>query len=61
MCSSANLQGLATKGKFELNRVEKALSILKGVINYSDFKDVDMVIEVRHYILSFASSICILV
>lgn len=59
MCSSATFQGLATKGKFELNRVEKALSILKGVINYSDFKDVDMVIEVRHYILSFAISICI--
>ncbi|GMY17611.1 Crotonase superfamily [Fagus crenata] len=41
----ANLQGLATKGKFELNRVERALSNLKGGINYSDFKDADMVIE----------------
>ena len=40
ICSSDNLQGLVTKGKIELKGMEKALSILKGVLDYLDFKDV---------------------
>lgn len=35
-------KALVTKGKIELKGMEKALSILKGVLDYSDFKDVDI-------------------
>ncbi|KAK4757727.1 hypothetical protein SAY87_019028 [Trapa incisa] len=41
----ANVQGLVSKGKLTTVKAEKALSMLKGVLDYSDFKDVDMVIE----------------
>lgn len=34
------------KGKLTQGNAEKALSMLKGVLDYADFKDVDMVIEV---------------
>lgn len=42
-----------TKGKIELKGMEKALSILKGVLDYSNFKDVDTVIEVSHYVFYY--------
>ena len=35
------------KGKLTQNKADKALLILKGALDYSDFKDVDMVIEVN--------------
>ncbi|KAJ7969590.1 Peroxisomal fatty acid beta-oxidation multifunctional protein [Quillaja saponaria] len=41
----ANLHGLVTKGKLMKDKADKALSLLKGVLDYSEFKDVDMVIE----------------
>ncbi|XVF34858.1 hypothetical protein REPUB_Repub18cG0094700 [Reevesia pubescens] len=41
----ANVQGLVTRGKLTKDKAEKALSMLKGVLDYSEFKDVDMVIE----------------
>ncbi|OUZ99983.1 Crotonase superfamily [Macleaya cordata] len=41
----ANLRGLVARGKMTQDKVEKALSMLKGVLDYSDFKHVDMVIE----------------
>ncbi|XP_043706405.1 peroxisomal fatty acid beta-oxidation multifunctional protein AIM1-like isoform X2 [Telopea speciosissima] len=41
----ANLQGLVAKRKMTRDKAEKALSILKGVLDYSEFKNVDMVIE----------------
>ncbi|KAL5537474.1 hypothetical protein UlMin_043175 [Ulmus minor] len=41
----ANVQGLVTKGKLARDKASKALSLLKGVLDYADFKDVDMVIE----------------
>lgn len=41
----ANLRGLATRGKLTKDKMDKALSILKGVLDYSEFKYVDMVIE----------------
>ncbi|KAK7851255.1 peroxisomal fatty acid beta-oxidation multifunctional protein aim1 [Quercus suber] len=50
ICSSDNLQGLVTKGKIELKGMEKALSILKGVLDYSDFKD-----TLRRFVLLTAS------
>ncbi|XP_042497276.1 peroxisomal fatty acid beta-oxidation multifunctional protein AIM1-like [Macadamia integrifolia] len=40
-----NLKGLVVKGKMTRDKAEKALSILKGVLDYSEFKNVDMVIE----------------
>lgn len=40
-----NIRGLASRGKLAKDKAEKALSMLKGVIDYSEFKDVDMVIE----------------
>ncbi|KAK6273437.1 hypothetical protein POUND7_010520 [Theobroma cacao] len=41
----ANIQGLVTRGKVTQDKGQKALSMLKGVSDYSEFKDVDMVIE----------------
>ncbi|XWS72040.1 hypothetical protein CRYUN_Cryun02cG0006700 [Craigia yunnanensis] len=41
----ANVRGLVTRGKLTKDKAEKALSMLKGVLDYSEFKDVDMVIE----------------
>ena len=43
---AANVQGLVTKGKLARDKADKALSLLKGVLDYTEFKDVDMVIEV---------------
>ncbi|KAL8136983.1 hypothetical protein V2J09_002984 [Rumex salicifolius] len=40
-----NLKGLVTRGKLTPEKAEKALSLLKGVLDYNEFKDVDMVIE----------------
>ncbi|GMI88578.1 ABNORMAL INFLORESCENCE MERISTEM [Hibiscus trionum] len=41
----ANVRGLATRGKLTKDRAEKAISMLKGALDYAEFKDVDMVIE----------------
>ncbi|KAJ8768694.1 hypothetical protein K2173_023598 [Erythroxylum novogranatense] len=41
----ANVQSLVTRGKLTQDSANKALSLLKGVLEYSDFEDVDMVIE----------------
>ncbi|KAJ9183943.1 hypothetical protein P3X46_007737 [Hevea brasiliensis] len=41
----ANVRGLVTRGKLTQNKADKALSMLKGVLDYSEFRDVDMVIE----------------
>ncbi|KAE8687528.1 Glyoxysomal fatty acid beta-oxidation multifunctional protein MFP-a [Hibiscus syriacus] len=41
----ANVRALVTRGKLTKDKAEKALSMLKGVLDYSEFKDVDMVIE----------------
>ncbi|XP_022157550.1 peroxisomal fatty acid beta-oxidation multifunctional protein AIM1 [Momordica charantia] len=40
-----NIRGLVAKGKLSQDKADKALLILKGALDYSDFKDVDMVIE----------------
>ncbi|XVE54254.1 hypothetical protein DITRI_Ditri03aG0065500 [Diplodiscus trichospermus] len=40
-----NVQGLVTRRKVTLDKARQALSILKGVSDYSEFKEVDMVIE----------------
>ncbi|KAL5572638.1 hypothetical protein UlMin_022235 [Ulmus minor] len=41
----ANVLGLVNKHKLAQEKAEKALLLLKGVLDYTDFKDVDMVIE----------------
>ncbi|XP_048235008.1 glyoxysomal fatty acid beta-oxidation multifunctional protein MFP-a [Ricinus communis] len=41
----ANLQSRVKKGKMSQEKFEKTLSLLKGVLDYESFKDVDMVIE----------------
>ncbi|KAB1213968.1 Glyoxysomal fatty acid beta-oxidation multifunctional protein MFP-a [Morella rubra] len=41
----ANLQSRVKKGKMAHEECEKTISLLKGVLNYESFKDVDMVIE----------------
>ncbi|XP_077218571.1 glyoxysomal fatty acid beta-oxidation multifunctional protein MFP-a-like [Tasmannia lanceolata] len=41
----ANLQSRVKKGKMTQEKFERTLSLLKGVLDYEDFKDVDMVIE----------------
>ena len=43
---TANLKSLVSRGKLTQDKAGKALSLLKGVLDYSEFKDVDMVIEV---------------
>jgi hypothetical protein len=42
----ANVRGLVTRKKLTQQKAEGALSLLKGVLDYTEFKDVDMVIEV---------------
>ncbi|KAF3498191.1 hypothetical protein DY000_02054508 [Brassica cretica] len=41
----ANLKGLVSRGKLTQDKAGKAFSLLKGVVDYTEFKDVDMVIE----------------
>ncbi|KAG2727046.1 hypothetical protein I3843_01G138100 [Carya illinoinensis] len=41
----ANLQSQVKKGKMSQEKFEKTISLLKGVLDYESFKDVDMVIE----------------
>ncbi|XP_004252912.1 glyoxysomal fatty acid beta-oxidation multifunctional protein MFP-a isoform X1 [Solanum lycopersicum] len=41
----ANLQSSVKKGKMSPEKFEKTLSLLKGALDYEDFRDVDMVIE----------------
>lgn len=41
----ANLQSRVKKGKMTDERFEKTLSLVKGVLDYESFRDVDVVIE----------------
>lgn len=41
----ANIRGLVTRKRLTQDKANKALSMLKGVLDYSEFRDVDMVIE----------------
>ncbi|CAL4970031.1 unnamed protein product [Urochloa decumbens] len=42
---AANLEGLAKRGSLTKDKINKSMSLLKGALDYSEFKDVDMVIE----------------
>ncbi|KAK7314462.1 hypothetical protein VNO77_32986 [Canavalia gladiata] len=41
----ANVRGLVTRGKLTKQKADGALLLLKGVLDYTEFKDVDLVIE----------------
>ncbi|XP_015082869.1 peroxisomal fatty acid beta-oxidation multifunctional protein AIM1-like isoform X1 [Solanum pennellii] len=41
----ANVSGLVARKNLPQDKADKALSMVKGALDYSDFKDVDMVIE----------------
>ncbi|KAK6930185.1 Enoyl-CoA hydratase/isomerase [Dillenia turbinata] len=41
----ANLQSRVKKGKMSQEKFEKSMSLIKGVLDYEGFRDVDMVIE----------------
>ena len=43
---AANLQSRVKKGKMTQEKFGKAMSLLKGSLDYESFRDVDMVIEV---------------
>lgn len=43
---TANLEDLVKRGSLAKDRINKVMSLLKGTLDYSDFKDVDMAIEV---------------
>ncbi|XP_020216339.1 peroxisomal fatty acid beta-oxidation multifunctional protein AIM1 [Cajanus cajan] len=40
-----NVSGLVRRGKLTKQKADAALSLLKGVLDYTEFKDVDLVIE----------------
>ncbi|KAK1616416.1 hypothetical protein QYE76_021933 [Lolium multiflorum] len=42
---AGNLEGLVKRGSLTKDKMNKAISLLKGALDYEDFKDVDMVIE----------------
>ncbi|CAN6231229.1 unnamed protein product [Urochloa humidicola] len=42
---AANLEGLAKRASLTKDKINKSMSLLKGALDYSEFKDVDMVIE----------------
>ena len=43
---TGNVRGLVARKKLAQDKADKALTMLKGVLDYTEFKDVDMVIEV---------------
>lgn len=47
---TANIGGLVTRRKLTQDKANKAISLVKGVLDYSEFKDVDMVIEVCFFL-----------
>ncbi|KAI4977633.1 peroxisomal fatty acid beta-oxidation multifunctional protein [Hordeum vulgare subsp. vulgare] len=42
---AGNLEGFVKRGSLTKDKMSKAISLLKGALDYSDIKDVDMVIE----------------
>jgi enoyl-CoA hydratase/3-hydroxyacyl-CoA dehydrogenase len=52
--SSANLQTFVRKGQLTKSDYEKKLSLLSGVLDYEQFRDADVVIEVKFIFLPFS-------
>ncbi|KAK1417331.1 hypothetical protein QVD17_26458 [Tagetes erecta] len=62
---TANVRGLVARKKLAQAQAEKALSLIKGVLDYSEFRDADMVIEavienvpLKQKIFSEIESVC---
>lgn len=58
---TANVRSLVTRGKLTKQKADGALSLLKGVLDYTEFKDVDMVIEVccvNSFLFNLENSCC---
>nr|CAB3449588.1 unnamed protein product [Digitaria exilis] len=59
---AANLEGLVKRGSLRKDRINKAMSLLKGALDYSEFKDVDMAvienISLKQSIFSDIEKIC---
>lgn len=49
---SANLDGLLKKKAISKDKMNSALSLLNGTLDYSEFRDIDMVIEVIFFVHS---------
>jgi len=45
-CLTGNVNDLLRRGKLTKQKADAALSLLQGVLDYTEFKDVDLVIEV---------------
>lgn len=58
--TAANVGGLVTRRSLSQDKADKALLLLKGVLDYSEFKHVDMVIEVCGSALIFYYSVNLL-
>ncbi|KVG81805.1 3-hydroxyacyl-CoA dehydrogenase, conserved site-containing protein [Cynara cardunculus var. scolymus] len=56
----ANVRGLVARKKLAQAQAEKVLSMVKGVLDYSEFRDVDMVIEIFSEIEKACPPHCIL-
>lgn len=56
----ANLQSRVKKGKMTQEKFDKTISLLKGVLDYESFKDVDMIIEVilKSYLFVLPLALC---
>jgi hypothetical protein len=52
--SSANLQAFVRKGQLTKSDYEKKLSLVSGVLDYEQFRDADVVIEVKSIFLAFS-------
>jgi len=50
ICATVNLHSLVKRGELLEEKMKKAFSLLKGVVDYEEFTDVDMVMEVTHRI-----------
>lgn len=47
LCFVGNLESLMKKGMIPEEKMSNALKLVKGTLDYSEFSDVDMVIEVK--------------
>lgn len=55
----ANVKSLVVIKKLAQSRADKAMSMVKGVLDYSELKDMDMVIEVCSFVRDFPILLCL--
>jgi hypothetical protein len=54
---AANVQSRVKKGKMSKEKFEMTLGLVKGVLSYDEFRDVDIVIEVNLTGIAYLSTI----